>query len=69
MPAAISSERGGGGWRMLVALFIGLGFLLVDGIFSSFGTSGGISPLMAAVTSPAAFALFGLLQLRACEHA
>jgi len=69
MPAAISSERGGGGWRMLMALFIGLGFLLIDGIFSSFGTSGGISPLLAAVTAPAAFALFGLLQLRACEHA
>jgi lipopolysaccharide export system permease protein len=69
MPAAISSERGGGGWRMLVALFIGLGFLLVDGIFSSIGTSGGISPLVAAVTAPAAFALFGLVQLRSCERA
>jgi lipopolysaccharide export system permease protein len=69
MPAAISSERGGGGWRMLVALFIGLGFLLVDGIFSSLGTSGRISPQMAAVAAPVAFALFGLVQLHFCERA
>lgn len=69
MPAAIVSERGGGGKRMLLALFFGLGFLLVDGIFSSFGTTGRISPLLAAVAAPTAFALFGLLQLRAAEHA
>jgi lipopolysaccharide export system permease protein len=69
MPAAIVSDRGGGGWRMLLALFLGLGFLLVDGIFSSFGTSGRISPQLAATAAPAAFALLGLLQLRACEHA
>ncbi len=35
MPAAIVSERGGGGGRVLLALALGLGFLLVDGIFSS----------------------------------
>ncbi len=69
MPAAIVSERGGGGGRMLLALFFGLGFLLVDGIFSSFGTSGRISPQLAATAAPAAFALLGLLQLWACEHA
>jgi lipopolysaccharide export system permease protein len=69
MPAAISSERGGGGGRMLLALFFGLGFLLVNGIFSSFGTSGRISPQLAAVAAPAIFALFGLVQLRACERA
>ena len=69
MPAAIVSERGGGGWRMLLALFFGLGFLLVDGIFSSFGTSGRISPQLAAMAAPTAFALLGLVQLRACERA
>jgi len=69
LPAAISSERGGGGGRMLLALFFGLGFLLVDGIFSSFGTSGRVSPLLAAVAAPAGFALLGLLQLRTCERA
>jgi lipopolysaccharide export system permease protein len=69
MPAAIVSERGGGGGRMLLALFLGLGFLLVNGIFSSFGTSGRISPQVAAVAAPAIFALLGLVQLRACERA
>jgi lipopolysaccharide export system permease protein len=69
MPAAIVSERGGGGGRMLLALFFGLGFLLVEGIFSSFGTSGRISPQLAATAAPAAFALLGLVQLRLCERA
>ncbi len=69
MPAAIVSDRGGSGGRMLLALFLGLGFMLVDGIFSSFGTSGRISPLLAAVAAPAGFALFGLWQLRSCERA
>ncbi len=69
MPAAIVSERGGGGGRMLLALFFGLGFLLVDGIFSAFGTSGRISPLLAAFIAPIAFAALGFLQLRSCERA
>jgi len=69
MPAAIVSERGGGGARMMLALFFGLGFLLTDGIFSSFGTSGRISAEFAAMTAPAVFAVLGLLQLRSCEHA
>lgn len=69
VPAALVSERGGGGGRMLVALVLGLGFLLVDGIFSAFGTSGRIGPLVAAFSAPAAFALIGLLQLRSCEKA
>lgn len=69
VPAALVSERGGGGGRMLVALVLGLGFLLVDGIFSAFGTSGRIGPLVAAFSAPAAFALIGLIQLRGCEKA
>ncbi|MEJ0100910.1 MAG: LptF/LptG family permease [Pseudomonadota bacterium] len=69
MPAAIVSERGGGGGRMLLALFFGLGFLLVDGIFSSFGTSGRVSPQLAATAAPAAFALLGFVQLKLCERA
>jgi lipopolysaccharide export system permease protein len=69
MPAAIVSERGGGGGRVLLALALGLGFLLVDGIFSAFGTSGRISPAVAATSATLFFALLGLWQLRSCERA
>jgi lipopolysaccharide export system permease protein len=69
VPAALVSERGGGGGRMLAALGLGLGFLLVDGVFSAFGTSGRIDPVMAAFATPLAFAVIGLWQLRSCERA
>lgn len=69
VPAALVSERGGGGGRMLGALMLGLGFLLVNGMFSAFGTSGRISPVVAAFAAPLAFLLLGLWQLRSCEHA
>ncbi|MET0281666.1 MAG: LptF/LptG family permease [Steroidobacteraceae bacterium] len=68
MPAAIVNERGGGGGKMLLALFLGLGLLLVDGIFSAFGTSGRISPVLAALAAPLTFALLGFWQLKACER-
>lgn len=68
MPAAIVSERGGGGGRVVLALALGLGFVLVNGILSAFGTSGRISPLMAATAAPLLFALLGAWQLRGCER-
>jgi lipopolysaccharide export system permease protein len=69
MPAAIVSERGGGGGRVLAALAFGLGFVLVDGILSAFGTSGRIPPVTAAITAPLLFAVLGAWQLRSCERA
>jgi lipopolysaccharide export system permease protein len=69
MPAAIVSERGGGGGRVLAALGLGLGFVLLDGIFSAFGTSGRISPVAAALAAPLLFAAVGFWQLRSCERA
>jgi lipopolysaccharide export system permease protein len=68
MPAAIVSQRGGGGLRVLLALALGLGFVLVDGIFSAFGTSGRISPVVAAAAAPLLFAIMGFWQLRSCER-
>jgi lipopolysaccharide export system permease protein len=68
MPAAIVSERGGGGGRVLLALALGLGFLLIDGILSAFGTSGRITPGLAATAAPLLFAALGFWQLRGCER-
>jgi lipopolysaccharide export system permease protein len=66
-PAAIMSERGGGSGRLLVAMALGLGFLLVDGVMSAFGTSGRVSPWWSALAAPAIFFVLGMLQLRSCE--
>jgi lipopolysaccharide export system permease protein len=68
LPSAIMSERGGGGGRLLVALGLGLGFLLVDGILASFGTSGRIAPWWSATIAPMTFAMIGFWQLFSCEH-
>ena len=69
LPSAIVSERRGGGGRLLGALGLGLGFLLVDGVFSSFGSSGRLDPWIAATAAPLLFAAIGFLQLAACERA
>ncbi|MFO1503827.1 MAG: LptF/LptG family permease [Steroidobacteraceae bacterium] len=68
LPSAIMSERRGGGGRLLVALALGLGFLLVDGILASFGTSGRIAPWWSAAIAPLLFATIGFWQLFSCEH-
>lgn len=69
LPSAIVSERRGGGGRLLGALGLGLGFLLVEGVFSSFGTSGRLDPWLAAVAAPLIFAAIGFMQLASCERA
>ena len=69
LPSAIVSERRGGGGRLLGALGLGLGFLLVDGVFSSFGSSGRLDPWLAATAAPLIFAAIGFAQLSACERA
>ncbi len=69
LPSAIVSERRGGGGRLLVALALGLGFLLVDGILSSFGTSGRLGAWWAAAMAPLLFAVIGFWQLGSCDRA
>lgn len=69
LPTAVSLPRGaGGGSRMALALILGLGFLLCDGIVAALGLSARWPPLVIALAAPALFAAIGLLQLRASER-
>jgi lipopolysaccharide export system permease protein len=69
LPTAATLTRGGGGGSaMLIALSLGLAFLLFDGIVASLGTSGQLPPLVTAVAAPLLFISIGLWRLRACER-
>jgi lipopolysaccharide export system permease protein len=67
LPTAITPARATGGGAMLLALTLGLGFLLFDGIVAALGSSGKFPPLATALTAPLLFASIGLWRLRACE--
>lgn len=68
LPSAGAMTRHGGGGSLLVALGLGLGFLLCDGILSALGTSGRVPAAVAALVAPALFALIGLIQLSNCDR-
>jgi lipopolysaccharide export system permease protein len=69
LPTAATLTRGsGGGSAMLIALSLGLAFLLFDGIVASLGTSGQLPPMVTAVAAPLLFISIGLWRLRACER-
>jgi lipopolysaccharide export system permease protein len=69
LPVACSSSRGANrGRELLVALVLGLGFLLCDGIATSLGTGGRYPPLLIAFAAPFVFSLIGILELRAYER-
>ncbi|MET0987431.1 MAG: LptF/LptG family permease [Steroidobacteraceae bacterium] len=67
-PPATTMVRSGGGGGLLVALGLGLGFLLFDGIMSALGTGARVPAWVAAVTAPAVFTLIGLIQLNSCDR-
>jgi lipopolysaccharide export system permease protein len=60
-------RRDDGGAALLLALTLGLGFLLCDGFMAALGTSGRVPALAAALAAPALFAVIGLVQLRRNE--
>jgi lipopolysaccharide export system permease protein len=68
LPTAITPTRGTGGGAMLLALTLGLAFLLLDGIVAALGSSGKFPPLATALTAPLLFTSIGLWRLRACER-
>lgn len=61
-------SRGAGGGSLLQALGLGLGFLLLDGLMSTFATSGRLPALFAVTVVPASFIAIGLLLLQRCDR-
>jgi lipopolysaccharide export system permease protein len=69
LPAARGlPRRNDGGAALLVALGLGLGFLLCDGLMAALGTSGRVHASAAALAAPALFCAIGLLQLHFSER-
>lgn len=68
VPPARALSRGGGGGALLMALGLGLGFLVCDGIMAALGTSGRLPAIEAAVAAPALFAVIGFALLYSCDR-
>ncbi len=66
--AATRGRNSAGGGAMLMALVLGLGFLLIDGVVAALGSSGQLSPQVTALLAPLLFIAIGFLRLRACER-
>ena len=60
-------RRSDGGAALLLALGLGLAFLLCDGFMGALGTSGRVPAAIAAVAAPSLFSAIGLLQLHFSE--
>lgn len=67
-PTARLMTRAGGGASLLVALGLGLGYLVCDGIMAALGTGGRLPPAVAVSIAPAAFSALGLIQLHYCDR-
>lgn len=69
VPTARALTRGGGGGSLLVALGLGLAYLLCDGIMAALGTSGRLPAMLAVAVAPLAFTAIGLLLLHRADRA
>jgi lipopolysaccharide export system permease protein len=68
LPAARGlPRRSDGSAALLLALGLGLAFLLCDGFMGALGTSGRVPALVAALAAPLLFSAIGLLQLHFSE--
>lgn len=69
VPTARVLARGaGGGSSLLIALGLGLAYLLCDGIMAAMGTSGRLPAALAVAAAPTLFILIGLVQLQICDR-
>lgn len=66
--AQMMARSGGGGGSLLIALGLGLAYLLCDGIMAAMGTSGRIPALASVAVAPTLFILIGLIQLHLCDQ-
>jgi lipopolysaccharide export system permease protein len=67
-PTARMMTRAGGGGSLLVALGLGLGYLLCDGIMTALGTGGRLPPVIAVSIAPALFLLIAIAHLEYCDR-
>ena len=67
-PTARLMTRAGGGGSLLIALGLGLGYLLCDGIMAALGTGGRLSPVLAVSIAPALFLFIGIVHLEYCDR-
>lgn len=67
-PTARLMTRAGGGGSLLVALGLGLGYLLCDGIMAALGTGGRLPPAIAVSVAPALFFIIGIVHLEYCDR-
>lgn len=67
-PTARLMTRAGGGGGLLVALGLGLGYLLCDGILAALGTGGRLPPAVAVSVAPALFIIIGIVHLQYCDR-
>ncbi|TDU28940.1 lipopolysaccharide export system permease protein [Panacagrimonas perspica] len=66
--AQMMARSGGGGGSLLIALGLGLAYLLCDGIMAAMGTSGRIPALASVAGAPVTFTLIALVQLQLCDR-
>jgi lipopolysaccharide export LptBFGC system permease protein LptF len=52
----------------LLALGLGLGFLLLDGLMSALATSGRLPAALAVAAAPSAFIVIGIMLLHRCDR-
>lgn len=67
-PTARLMTRAGGGGSLLVALGLGLGYLLCDGIMAALGTGGRVAPAIAVSVAPTLFLVIGIVHLEYCDR-
>lgn len=61
-------SRGGGSGALLLALGLGLGFLLCDGLFAALASGGRMPPAIAVAVAPSAFIVIGMMLLQRCDR-